>query len=94
LCLRQLTTLELQRYFSAMAGSKLQHESRDKIRDVLSSILGSAVRYQLPVKNPMEGVQLPAELSSFRASSASRSQSGEIQRTTGTGPGPGQRPTP
>lgn len=59
LCLRDLETLQLQRYFSAMTSSKLAHESRDKIRDVLSSILGSAVRYQLLVKNPMEGVQLP-----------------------------------
>src|SRR5271165_2312724 len=59
LCLRDLDTLQLQRYFSAMAGTKLSHESRDKIKDVLSSILGSAVRYQLLVKNPIEGVQLP-----------------------------------
>ncbi len=57
--LRDLGTLQLQRYFSGMAGNKLSHESRDKIRDVLSSILGSAVRYQLLVKNPVEGVQLP-----------------------------------
>jgi len=58
LCLRDLGTLQLQRYFSTMAKGKLSHESQDKIRDVLSSILGSAVRYQLLVKNPMEGVQL------------------------------------
>jgi hypothetical protein len=30
----------------------------DKIRDVLSSILESAVRYELLVKNPVEGVRL------------------------------------
>ncbi len=59
LSLRDLGTLQLQRYFSGMAGSNLSHESKDKIRDVLSSILGSAVRYQLMVKNPVEGVQLP-----------------------------------
>jgi len=58
LCLRDLGTLQLQRYFSTMAKGKLSHESQDKIKDVLSSILGSAVRYQLLVKNPMEGVQL------------------------------------
>jgi len=58
-CLRDLGTLQLQRYFSGMTGSGLSHESKDKIRDVLSSVLGSAVRYQLLVKNPMEGVQLP-----------------------------------
>ena len=58
-CLRDLGTLQLQRYFSGMTASALSHESKDKIRDVLSSVLGSAVRYQLLVKSPMEGVQLP-----------------------------------
>src|SRR5208283_1523789 len=58
LCLRELGTLQLQHYFSNMASSPLSHESKDKIRDVLSSVLGSAVRYHLLAKNPMEGVQL------------------------------------
>jgi integrase len=31
----------------------------DKIRDVLSGIMGSAIRHQLLVKNPVEGVRLP-----------------------------------
>ena len=39
LCLRDLTPLTIQRYFSEMATSNLSHESRDKIRDVLSSVL-------------------------------------------------------
>jgi integrase len=34
-------------------------ESWDKIRDVLSSILGAAVRYGLLMKNPVAGIQLP-----------------------------------
>ena len=59
LCLRDLTPLGLQRYFSEMAGIKLAHESKDKIRDVLSSILGSAVKYGYLVKNPAEGLKLP-----------------------------------
>ena len=59
LCLRDLGTLQLQRYFSTLTTRNLAHESRDKIGDVLSSILGSAVRYQLLVRNPVEGVQLP-----------------------------------
>ena len=59
LCLRDMTALEVQRYFSGFAESKLASESRDKIRDVLSSILGSAVRYGLLVKNPVKGVRLP-----------------------------------
>jgi integrase len=61
LCLRDLTPLTIQRYFSDMATSKLAHESRDKIRDVLSSVLGSAVEYGLLVRNPAEAVRLPAE---------------------------------
>ena len=36
-------------------------ESKDKIRDVLSSVLGSAQRYGLLVANPMENVQLPPD---------------------------------
>ena len=44
LCLRDLTTLSIQRYFSNMVTSELAHESKDKVRDVLASILGSAVQ--------------------------------------------------
>ena len=58
-CLRDLTPLAVQRYLSEMGKSSLSHESRDKIRDVLSSILGSAVQYGLLVKNPVEGLRLP-----------------------------------
>jgi len=56
-CLRDLTPLTLQQYFSTL-DSKLSYESRDKIRDVLSSILQSAVTYGLLVKNPTEAVRL------------------------------------
>jgi Phage integrase, N-terminal SAM-like domain len=57
-CLRDLTPLTLQQYFSGMTKWHLSYESRDKIRDVMSSILGSAVTYGLLVKNPVEGVRL------------------------------------
>jgi len=57
-CLRDLTPLTLQQYFSGMTKSPLSYESRDKIRDVVFSILGSAVTYGLLVKNPAEGVRL------------------------------------
>lgn len=57
--LRDLTPLSVQRFLSGMASSKLSHESKDKIRDVLSAILGSAVQYGLLVKNPVEGLKLP-----------------------------------
>jgi integrase len=61
LCLRDLTALAVQRYFSSLASSNLSHESRDKIRDVLSSALGSAVQYGLLISNPVENVRMPAE---------------------------------
>ncbi len=57
-CLRDLTPLTLQQYFSSMKNSELSYESRDKIRDVMSSILASSVTYGLLVKNPVEGVRL------------------------------------
>jgi len=57
--LRDLTTATLQRYFSGMATWDLEAESKDKIRDVLASILNSAVTYQLLVRNPLDGVRLP-----------------------------------
>ena len=59
LALRDLTPLTVQRFFSEMANSTLSDESNDKVRDVLSSVLGSAVRYGLLVKNPVEGLRLP-----------------------------------
>jgi len=59
LCLRDLTPLAVQRYFSGMAQSPLSYESRDKIRDVLSSALGSAVQYGLLVRNPVQGLKVP-----------------------------------
>jgi integrase len=61
LWLRDLTTKTIQKFFSQMGSSKLAPESRDKIRDVLSSVLASAVKYQVLVTNPVEGVRLPPD---------------------------------
>jgi integrase len=61
LALRDITPLVTQKYFSNMATSPLSRESRDKIRDVLSSVLRSAVEYGFMVKNPVENVRMPAE---------------------------------
>jgi integrase len=58
-CLRDLTPLAVQRYLSGLADASLSHESKDKVRDVWSSILGSAVRFGYLVKNPVEGLRLP-----------------------------------
>jgi len=66
LSLRDLTPLRLQRYFSGLAASSLAHESRDKIKDVLSSVLGAALQYGLLVKNPVEGIRLPEDGESER----------------------------
>ncbi|HLV85814.1 MAG TPA: tyrosine-type recombinase/integrase [Candidatus Sulfotelmatobacter sp.] len=60
-CLRDLTPLTLQKYFSGMVDSKLSHESKDKIRDVLSSVLGSAKEYGLLIANPAENIRLPRD---------------------------------
>ena len=59
--LRDLTPMSVQRYFSQMATSKLSQESKDKIRDVLASVLGSAVRYGLLINNPVQSVKLPPD---------------------------------
>ena len=59
MCLREMTPLILQRYLSGLSESSLAYESRDKIRDVLSSILRSAVQYGYLVTNPVEGLRLP-----------------------------------
>jgi integrase len=61
LCLRDLTPLSVQKYFSNMATSPLAHESKDKIRDVLSSVLVSAVKYEFLFRNPVENVRMPTE---------------------------------
>jgi integrase len=60
-CLRDIGPLAVQRYISGLATSTLSLESKDKIRDTLSSILGSAVQYGYLVKNPVEGVRLPPD---------------------------------
>jgi integrase len=61
LCLRDLTPLTLQRYFSGLAGERVEHPSILKIRDALSSILRSAVRYGFLIQNPMVGLKLPVD---------------------------------
>jgi len=57
--LRELTPLTLQKYFSDMATSSLSGDTILKIKEVLSSVLASAMRYDLLTKNPMLAVQIP-----------------------------------
>ena len=66
LCLRELTSLTLQRYFSQLTtsadrSSALCYESRDKIRDVLSSALRYAVENGLLVQNPAKHLRIPLD---------------------------------
>jgi integrase len=61
LCLRDLTPLTLQRYFSGLGGERVAYPSILKIRDVLSSILRSSVRYGFLIQNPMVGLKLPVD---------------------------------
>src|SRR5438477_5223354 len=64
-CLRDLTALTLQTYFSKLTTSTtkqvLSHESRDKIRDVLSSALRFAVQHDLLLRNPAESLRIPPD---------------------------------
>jgi len=60
LCLRDLTRLTIQQYFSGMAGT-VSHPTVAKIRDALSSILRAAVDVDCLTKNPMKGLRLPLD---------------------------------
>jgi integrase len=61
MCLRDLTPLTLQTYFSSLTGQRVAYPSILKIRDTLSSILRSAMLYGFLVKNPMDGLQMPPD---------------------------------
>src|SRR5271166_4061426 len=73
LCLRDLDTLQLQRYFSAMAGTKLSHESRDKVKDVLSSIPSKVCSYRPSGEGRGSRTPTSPPSSSIRSSLASPS---------------------
>jgi integrase len=60
LSLADITVGKVQTFFTAFRDSKLSHESIDKIRDVLASILWKARRkYRLMTHDPMEFITLP-----------------------------------
>jgi integrase len=60
-CLRELSPLVLQRYFSELTGERVGYPTVLKIRDTLSSILRSAARFGFIVTNPMVGLKLPVD---------------------------------
>ena len=59
--LREMTSLVLQRFISGLSSTTLAHESPDKIRDVLSAVLGFAKQHGLLHLNPAEGLRLPVQ---------------------------------
>jgi integrase len=61
LSLREMTPVTLQTWFSMMASSKLSYESKDKIRDVLASIMTSAIEFQLIKDSPTEKLRIPRD---------------------------------
>jgi integrase len=67
LCLRDLTPLTLQQFFSSLAAERMAHLSILKIRDAISSVMRSAVRYGFLVQNPMDGLQMPPDKRGRRA---------------------------
>jgi integrase len=58
LMLREITLEPLQGYFARLQQSKLSFESIDKIRDVLSAVLRTAVDYGRLPSNPAEKIRL------------------------------------
>ena len=58
LMLRELTLEALQHYFARLQSTKLSAESVDKVKDVLSAVLGTAVAYGRLSTNPAEKIRL------------------------------------
>jgi integrase len=58
LMLREVTLERMQEYFSRLQGTDLSPESVDKIRDVVSSVLRTAVDYGRLSSNPAEKIRL------------------------------------
>jgi len=58
LMLREITLEPLQGYFARLQQGKLSFESIDKIRDVLSTVLRTAVDYGRLLNNPAEKIRL------------------------------------
>jgi len=60
LSLRDITALGVQQYFASFTTAGLQHETVDKIRDVLASILSTAGPLRTDCYQPMRGHPAPA----------------------------------
>ncbi len=60
-CLRDLTPVTMQTYFSGLHVKGVKYPTIVKTRDALSSILRAAVVYEFLQKNPIETLQLPPD---------------------------------
>ena len=60
-CLRDLTPVTMQTYFSGLHVKGVKYPTIVKVRDALSSILRAAVGYEFLQKNPLETLQLPPD---------------------------------
>jgi integrase len=60
-CLRDLTPVTLQAYFSGLHVKGVTYPTIVKVRDALSSILRAAVGYEFLQRNPLEALQLPPD---------------------------------
>lgn len=58
LMLREISLEQLQAYFARLQRTKLSAETIDKVRDVLSAVLRTAVDYGRPPTNPTEKIRL------------------------------------
>ena len=60
-CLRDMTPVALQGYFSRLHQKGISYPTIVKVRDALSSVLRSAVEYKYLLTNPMETLKLPPD---------------------------------
>src|SRR4029079_12062352 len=58
LMLREITVERAQNYFARLQRTSLAAESLDKIRDVMSAVLGAAVDFNRLVTNPVAKIRL------------------------------------
>ena len=67
LMLRDITRLSVQAFFSGMALRGVSYPTIVKVRDALSSVLRSAVKYEYLDRNPLEKLELPQDKRGRRA---------------------------
>jgi integrase len=61
LCFREITTFDLQVFFSGMVEKGIEHPTRVKVHTAFNNVLQSAKRYGLIDSNPLKEVTLPPD---------------------------------